>query len=535
MDSRKRSRSDENQPFASTPCSVRHGDRKPAWQRLMLALVLAVLAGCASLPTDYPRSSSTAMQDHESTPIGRRVAEIAAQHPGNSAFQIIRYGRPAFTARVALADAAQRTLDVQYFLWETDATGRNLVDHLVRAADRSVRVRILIDDFNLKDLDATVAALDAHPNIEVRLFNPFALRGSHLIGFLTDFERVNHRMHNKLMVMDNAMAIVGGRNMSDPYFEVHPEFNFRDLDIAAAGPVVRELSSVFDRFWNGPWSVPIAALVDRPYTEADLREALKRLRENIAREPYPHPLSEDVAKLRAQLNDIVVGGIWARGQVVWDDPASINDPSLRTMRRLLVNRLERLERELLVESAYFIPLEPGVEFLKGLVSRGVRIRVLTNSLASNDVLAAFAGYSKVRDRLIASGVELYEVRPQPGPFPQEIVSSGSRAGLHTKAMVFDRKDVFVGSFNLDPRSSLINTEAGLYVESPELAAMVAQFMDEGVAPDRSYRVQLDERGNMYWVTEDGGKPLRYDVDPLSTFWQRWNAGFIRLLPVENQL
>jgi putative cardiolipin synthase len=218
MDSRKRSRSDENQLFASTPCSVRHGDRKPAWQRLMLALVLAVLAGCASLPTDYPRSSSTAMQDHESTPIGRRVAEIAAQHPGNSAFQIIRYGRPAFTARVALADLAQRTLDVQYFLWETDATGRNLVDHLIRAADRSVRVRILIDDFNLKDLDATIAALDAHPNIEVRLFNPFALRGSHLIGFLTDFERVNHRMHNKLMVMDNAIAIVGGRNMSDPYF-----------------------------------------------------------------------------------------------------------------------------------------------------------------------------------------------------------------------------------------------------------------------------------------------------------------------------
>ena len=250
-----------------------------------------------------------------------------------------------------------------------------------------MRVRILIDDFNLKDLDATIAALDAHPNIEVRLFNPFAHRGSRLIGFLTDFERVNHRMHNKLMVMDNAVAIVGGRNMSDPYFEVHPEFNFRDLDIAAAGPVVRDLSSVFDRFWNGPWSVPIAALVDRPYTEADLQEALKRLRENIAREPYPHPLNEDVAKLRSQLDDIVVGGIWARGQVVWDDPASINDPSLRTMRRLLVNRLERLERELLIESAYFIPLGPGVEFLKGLVSRGVRIRVLTNSLASNDVLA----------------------------------------------------------------------------------------------------------------------------------------------------
>ena len=176
-------------------------------------------------------------------PIGKELADLAAQHPGESALRSSGSGRPAFTARVALADLAEKTLDVQYFLWESDATGRILVDHLVRAADRGVRVRILIDDVNLKDLDASIAALDAHPNIEIRLFNPFAHRGSHLLGFLTDFERVNHRMHNKLMVMDNAMAIVGGRNMSDPYFEVDPELNFRDLDIAAAGPVVRDLST----------------------------------------------------------------------------------------------------------------------------------------------------------------------------------------------------------------------------------------------------------------------------------------------------
>jgi putative cardiolipin synthase len=513
----------------------RASNRERIGKHFFLAFVVALLAGCASLPTEYPRTPSMAIEDHESTPIGRRVAERAAQHPGTSAFRIIRYGRPAFTARVALADLAQRTLDVQYFLWETDATGRNLVDRLVRAADRGVRVRILVDDVNLKGRDARIAALDAHPNIEVRLFNPFAHRGSKLIGFLTDFGRVNHRMHNKLMVMDNAVAIVGGRNMSDPYFEVHPEFNFRDLDIAAAGPVVRDLSSVFDRFWNGSWSVPIAALVDRTYTEVDLREDLKQMRESIARESYPHPLNDDVAALMSELDDIAIGGVWARGQVVWDDPASIDDPSLRTIRRQLVNRLAQVEKELLIESAYFIPLGPGVELLRGMVSRGVRIRVLTNSLASNDVLAAFAGYSKVRDELVAANVELYEVRPQARAFPQELVSAGSRAGLHTKAMIFDRKAVFVGSFNLDPRSSLINTEAGLYVESPELAAMVAQYMDEGVRPDRSYRVLHDAGGKMYWVTEDGGKPLRYDVDPLSTFWQRFNAGFIRLLPIEDQL
>jgi len=235
-----------------------------AWGvRSLLATFVLLIAGCGTLPKDYPRTESTAFEAHESTIIGKEIAGIAAQHPGESGFAIIRRGRRAFTARVALADFAQETLDVQYYLWEADATGRLLADHLIRAADRGVRVRVLVDDVNLKDRDASIAALDAHPNVEIRLFNPFAHRGSHLLGFLTEFDRVNHRMHNKLMVMDNAVAITGGRNISDPYFEVDLLANFRDLDIAAAGPVVRDLSKVFDRFWNSGWSVPIAALVDR--------------------------------------------------------------------------------------------------------------------------------------------------------------------------------------------------------------------------------------------------------------------------------
>ena len=503
--------------------------------RALLAAAVLLIGSCATVPKDYPRTESTAFQFHESTSIGKELAGLAAQHPGESGVAIIRRGRPAFTARVVLADLAEQTLDVQYFLWEPDATGRILADHLMRAADRGVRVRILIDDVNLKDRDAGVAALDAHPKVEIRLFNPFPHRGSHLFGFLVDFDRVNHRMHNKLMVMDNALAIVGGRNMSDPYFGVDPRANFRDLDIAAAGPVVRDLSNVFDRFWNGAWSVPIAALVDRRYGEDDLRAHVQRIREVIAKGDYPHPLDQDVAALKSELSTLVRGFVWAPAHVVYDDPASISDQSRRVMHTLLFRRLDRVQTDLLIESAYFIPLDGGVAKLKELVDRGVRVRVLTNSLASNDVIAAFAGYSKRREAMVRNGIELYELRPEPGPVRKRLLGGGSKAGLHTKAIVFDRKDVFIGSFNLDARSSAINTEAGLYVASPALAAQVIEFMNEGVDPDASFRLQLDKEGNLYWIAEDEGTPLRYDKDPMTTFLQRFAAGFIRLLPVDTQL
>jgi len=399
-------------------------------------------------------------------------------------------------------------------------------------------VRVLIDDANLQDRDAAVASFDVHPNIEVRLFNPFAQRTAKTIVFLTDFDRVNHRMHNKLMVVDNAVAIVGGRNMSDPYFGVNATQNFRDLDVVAVGPVVRELSKVYDRFWNGDWAVPVAALVDRPYGLDDYTLTTKAVRDSIAVSPYPWPLERDVAELEKEMESLYGAFVWAPGRVLWDDPASINDPSLRTMAKALGRRFWELEKEVLLETAYFVPRESGAAAAEQLRSKGIRIRVLTNSLASNDVLAAFAGYSKYRERLVAAGVELYELRPDAGPIRQRMffgIRGGSRAGLHTKAIVFDRKDVFIGSFNFDPRSGSINTEAGLFIESAELAAQLVAHMDEGVRLDNAYRVQLDPTGRLFWVTEDAGKEVRYDVDPLSTPQQRIEAGWIRMLPIEDQL
>ena len=494
-----------------------------------------LLAGCATVPKDYPRTETTAFQDHASTPIGKEVAALAAQHPGQSGFAIIRYGRQAFTARVMLADLAQKTLDVQYFQWDVDTTGQILADHLVRAADRGVRVRVLVDDVNLKDRDAALASFDAHPNIEVRLFNPFPHRWSQLFGFLTDFNQVNHRMHNKLMVMDNAVAIVGGRNMADAYYEVDPKFNFRDLDIAGAGPIVRDLSKLFDRFWNGEWSVPVAATVDRTYTEEDLRARVQRLREAIAKTQYPYPLDQDLGTLRSELAGTFRSFVWAPGRVIYDDPASIHDPDLRVMNKLMEKRLGRVEQEVLIENPYFIPWKNVGSIAKELIDRGVRIRIVTNSLASNDVIQAFAGYSVSRERLVGAGVELHELRSEPGPQRARQLPPGSKAGLHTKTMVFDRKDVFIGSFNLDARSSTINTEAGLYVESPELSAQVVAYLDTGASPDQSYRVLLHEDGDLYWETSDNGKVLRYDTEPLATPDQMSSAAFWRIMPILEQI
>ncbi len=523
---------EKRRAIANLSCLV-PGVLKACWSFLLIGFLLA---GCATVPKEYPRNPSTAFTGYTTTSLGRLFEEAATQHPGESGFSIIRDGRWAFTARVALTELAEKSLDLQYYIWEQDETGRILAERLVRAADRGVRVRLLVDDINLSGRDAPIAALDAHPNIEIRIFNPFANRGARLFDFAIDLGRVNHRMHNKIMVADNAVAIVGGRNIGNHYFEVATDANFRDLDIAAAGPVVRDISGVFDHFWNSDWAVPISALVDRPYTDSDLQAAVTSLRERIAEDSYPYPLDEDVAGLRADLSSVRDHLIWAPGQIVWDDPDDIKTGAEHgRMDRALYRKLDTLQKEVLIEAAYFVARDRGVAKAKQLHDRGIRIRVLTNSLATNDVLAAHAGYVKYREQLLANGVELYEMRPDAGSIKKKVISRKSKAALHTKAIVYDRESVFIGSFNLDPRSANINTEVGLYVESPELAAQVVDYMDEGVRPENSYRVLLDENGDPYWVTEVDGKEVRYDEEPETTFGQPFMSGFIMMLPVEHQL
>jgi putative cardiolipin synthase len=503
--------------------------------------ILLAFTGCATrLPTDVQRIPSAAITNPATTYLGRLFEATAAAHPGESGFSLIRKGRPAFTDRIAMTALAEKSLDLQYYIWEADTTGRILSLRLVDAADRGVRVRVLIDDNNIAGRDSPIAALDAHPNIEVRIFNPFSHRGSRLFGYLTDFNRLNHRMHNKVIIADNALAIVGGRNIGNHYFGVHTDANFRDLDIAAAGPIVRDLSLVFDHFWNGQWSYPISTLAHRTHSTADLRNTLASVQALIQEDEYPYPLNQDVAQLTGQMGEVRDSFVWGRGQVIWDDPGAMqNGEGASIIHEKLYEKFKTLEKELLIESAYFVAMDRGVQAAHKLQERGVKVRILTNSLASNDVVAAHAGYAKYRKALIEAGVEIFELRPDsisPTVMEHQSIADGQpKAALHTKAIVFDRESIFVGSFNLDPRSANINTEMGLYVENAELARQLAVYMDEGVQPSNAYQVLLDENGKIIWRTQMDGAPVTYTREPESTFWQRFMTGFIKMLPVEGQL
>ncbi len=487
---------------------------------------------------DYPRTVSTAFEGFASTRLGQFFGPAAAEHPGLSGFSLLSHGREAFIARLALADLAERGLDMQYYMWDGDTTGRIVVDHVMKAADRGVRVRLLVDDPFYKDSDSIKACLDAHPNVEIRLFNPLTNRRWSILDFIFDFSRVNRRMHNKLMVADNAAAIVGGRNIGDIYYGVNTIANYRDLDVLAVGPVVRDLSDVFDRYWNSSSTVPIAAIVDRAHGAADLDGILVRLREAIAAADYPYPIDQDLDELAAQSAELRDNLVWAPGQIIADDPEAIargkeSDDVIDFIR----GRIARLKEELLVESPYFVLPAGAQATVKALHERNVRVRVLTNSLASNDMLPAHSGYAKTRRRLLENGMELYELRPDTDAFRPgwSFLSGRSPAALHTKAMAFDGEAVFIGSFNLDPRSAVINTEAGLFIESPELAKKLTAYMATGVVPANSYRVLLDPNGAIVWETVRDGKRVRYQDEPETGFRRRFVADLLKLLPINSQL
>ncbi len=506
----------------------------------IVALVL-FLSGCASLPKDYLRTSSSAFTDYKSTKIGRLFEKETKKHPGKSGFKLIPHGQDALTARIAMARLAQKSLDLQYYLWYSDRVGLILAHEALKAADRGVKVRILLDDIEQSGRDDIVAAMDAHPNIQIRLFNPFAHRNNHLLDFIGDFDRINHRMHNKTIVIDNALVIIGGRNIGDHYFAVGEHMNFRDLDIAAAGPVVRQISSVYDYFWNGNWSMPISALTKRKYTKDDLSRIQKMMDQKISKLDFPYPLDQDVKTLERDILRIRDSFIWAKGLYVWDEPSNMQiqaDRQANTMIQKLEQRVRSVKKSLYIESAYFVPRPIGIAALQRLHKRGAKVQIMTNSLASNDVIPAHAGYAAYRKKLLQAGVDLYELRPDASAnkvVNKQLITSTIKTGLHTKAMVFDNSSVFVGSFNLDPRSASINTEGGLYIESPEIARELLAYMSGGVDPKSSYKVMLDSEGKLFWVTDIDGKKVIYHSEPETNRWKRFKSGFIEILPIELQL
>jgi cardiolipin synthase C len=493
---------------------------------------LCALAGCAGLPSVVERPHSGALADTENTRLARGAAQAMASNAGETGVHALSDPRDAFAARVLLAHAAERSLDVQYYIWRNDTTGNLLCEALWRAAERGVRVRLLLDDNSTRGLDPALAALDAHPNIEVRLFNPYANRGFRLGELITDFSRLNRRMHNKSLTADNAATIVGGRNIGDEYFGAQGHVEFADLDVLAVGAVVPEVSKAFDAYWNSESAYPAAALLPpaQPDSAAQVRNAWAALQQDPKASGYLEAL-----RTTALVQQLVAGTLpfeWTQARVIQDDPAKVLHPPERSELHMLPRLTAALgepARELDLISPYFVPTKQGTAALTTLAARGVKVRVLTNSLSATDVTPVHAGYAKYREALLRGGVLLYELKPseQRDEREKRDVGGSSDASLHAKTFAVDRSRIYVGSFNLDPRSSRLNTEMGVVVEGSRLATRLSAGLDE-LLPKVAYEVRLSADGGLEWREGD----VVHRSEPGAGVLQRLWIGFLSILPIE---
>jgi putative cardiolipin synthase len=506
----------------------------------MLAIICVMFLGaCATVDFDAPKEEGFALQDTADTALGRRVAQNAANRPqGESGFYFLFDGVRALAARIAMANSAERSIDAQYYLITNDQIGLAFVRELLKAADRGVRVRLLLDDIQTKGYDVGMAALDSHPNMEIRIFNPWTSRSARFLDVF-DFNRVNRRMHNKSFTADNQVTIVGGRNIADEYFSAREDVNFGDADVLGIGPVVNDVSTMFDEYWNSKYAAPVEVFAKMPKDPAaalvELRERLEANVEKIKQTTYGETLIADITDY---LQEGSVAIDWAPYQLVYDSPDKANKKLAADAKNITTELgavVEKAEQELIIVSPYFVPRKRGLEYFQGLIDRGLHIKVITNSLAANNHGIVHSGYMGSRKALLEMGVELHEMRVTAEVAGVERGGSGAElATLHTKAFMVDRQDIFFGSFNWDPRSANINTELGVVIESPELGAMIGERVDEGLA-ERTYQVILNDKGKIRWLDESGEEPVILDKEPDTTWWRRTKAQMGRILPVRGQL
>jgi cardiolipin synthase C len=503
------------------------------------------LSGCASVPDNVDRVESHALTDTQDTALGKTVQSHRSMETGENGFVLLGSGLDAFVARAVLAEMAERSLDVQYYLYHQDLVGGLFTGFLWKAAERGVRVRILVDDMGMAGRDAGIIALDSHPNIEVRLFNPFDRNIARGLQYMTGLGSVTRRMHNKSFTADNAATIVGGRNIGDEYYDADPSLEFADLDVLAIGKVVKDVSSAFDLYWNSSLAYPATTVIKARPSE----EALQRFEDNLLAFMDEQQTSDYMtallnSKLAEQINDNEVAYYWGDAVVVVDHPDKITssrDADDLHLTKQLAPYFENIEHELIIVSPYFVPGDEGVEFFKKLVDKGIRVKILTNSLSSNDVGIVHAGYANYRKELLRNGVELYELnkkltRAQRKDKKGE--GGSSKASLHAKTFVIDRNKVFIGSLNLDPRSFYENSEIGLVLSSDEVAEGMAEHLDAAMEKG-AFRLELkeDEDGDEYllWHGYENGKEVTFDVEPYTSFWRRLGVGIMSLLPIESQL
>ena len=508
-----------------------------------LVLALILVRELAPLPSLENRTRSTAFDDTGGTPLGRAVAPAAGAHPNLSGVHLLADAREAFAARASLAKSAARSIDAQYYIWHDDLTGTLLFNELRAAAKRGVRIRLLLDDNSTAGLDPVIAALDADPNIEVRLFNPFTIRRPRLLGYLTDFSRLNRRMHNKSFTVDNQATIVGGRNIGNEYFGAGGGSLFVDLDALAVGPVVRDVSRQFDAYWASGSSYPADRIVPS-ISGAELRSVEASLT-SAASNPDSRTFLAATRDLPPMEDMVEQQGAfeWAPVRMISDDPAKglgRASPDDLLFSKLTASMGEP-ERSLDLVSGYFVPAEAGTRGLSEMAARGVGVTVLTNALEATDVPIVYAGYAKRRKPLLRAGVRLFELRgsdaaAQPSRGVSGVGSTGSRltgsgSALHAKTFTVDRARLFIGSFNFDPRSANLNTELGFVIESRPLAGHMDDVLKR-FAPARAYEVRLSPDGDLYWIERSDGREVRHDSEPGTTRWQRAAIAVLSLLPIE---
>ncbi|EGZ46387.1 phospholipase D family protein [Neisseria wadsworthii] len=501
-------------------------------------LLILLLAGCQTLPPLEKRSSSRYIKApnatrvhkvlHNSNPVQTLKADI-------SGIYLLSDPHDAFIARATLISSAEEALDIQYYIWHNDVSGKLLMQMVEAAAKRGVRVRILLDDNNTRGMDNILTALDEHPNIEIRVFNPFASRSMRSLGYLHDFPRLNRRMHNKTFTADNKATILGGRNIGDEYFNISNDVGFADLDILATGSVVGQVSGDFDRYWASESSYPIADIAKH----ADLEKGRAELdyvseKDKELRALYQSRLQS--SPLNRAITESGIPWIYAPTKYISDDPAKGLDRSRN--KPLITEKIDEAlgspEQEIYIVSPYFVPTKQGTEALAELSRDKVAITVFTNSLQATDVAAVHSGYARYRKKLLQAGIELYELKAihsVPKITDKGLVGSSS-SSLHAKIFIVDRKRIFIGSFNFDPRSARLNTEMGVVIEDPRLAELMQQSLQQN-APRIAYKVTLGPNNRLQWQDPQDNQVSKHE--PEAKLWKRLISKIFSVMPIERLL
>ena len=521
------------------------------YNKSMLAIYCSIaitVTGCSTLPKHTIESipETTLQVDTTQTTLAQIIQPLQEQHPELTGYLVLFEPLEALSARLRLIDKAEKTLDLQYYIWDNDKVGALALHALIRAADRGVRVRLLIDDNNAKSTEGIFLALAQHPNIEVKLFNPYRFRKYRALDMILDLKRINRRMHNKSFIADHQVALIGGRNMTNQYYNVSDNYQFSDVDVMLVGTAVKDISHSFDEYWSHEYAYKVQEVVKQSAHHLSYESLKRQLDEHYERVTVQNYL--DLTSNSQAIDSLMSRDIqldWVKAEVVKDSPDKIKSKAKKKehLNFQLIQHLEQPEKNVDLISAYFVPEKKGAKMLTDLAKDGVKVRVLTNSFKANDVAVVHAFYGKYRQNLLEHGVQLYEFLPALNKNDLDkntedlakkakvSIKGLSRSSLHAKLMALDEKQVFIGSFNFDPRSAYLNTEIGVLLNSPPLAQAVHTTMDENLSK-YAYKLVLDANKKITWQRQTPQGPVIYTKEPRMKWWQRAGIKMLSWLPIE---